>query len=323
MNSRFIKNNSGLVVITSVCLVIAVIELGVVAVHSIQMYNNIQVVKDLSNKIRTITKKRPVPVEGNKAPIEEDIRIYEAAVQKLYMKFGRPTVPAVERFFQVLTIRKSAWLQDFDIDEKDEIVKRLKLRIGRGRKLETLSNREFDDCLDWLSAEELAKKVKALAPDDERMKRIKELIPQLDKLDAAALTKLLYEAAALGKLLPDVELSAADLAKRIKAFPADSAIVKDLAELIKDFDKLDEAALADRIAGEAGLSRTLQTMIALPEFAKRIKALPATGEAAKRIKTLVPDGDAAKVFVIATLDRKLREREILPEDGGYGLQRVV
>ena len=313
MNNRFVKNNIGLVAVTSICLLIAVIELGFVVVYSLSMYANITTVKDLSNKIRTITRKRPVPVPGNKAPIEADIKVYEDASNALFKMFGRPLTPAVARFFEVLTLRKSMWMQDFDIDENDEMVKQLLQRIS-GRTLADLDNREFEEHIEWLSAAELAKKIKELSPDDEKTKLVRDLVPDLDKLDAAALTKVIFDAAALSRVVTDVELPAAELAKQLKALPADSEAAKPFREQIPDLDKLDAAALAEKIESEPELNRKLQTMFAVPALAKRLKELPADGETAKRLAELVPDlaklddtARAARVFAMATLDKRLRE----------------
>ena len=108
MNNRFVKNNIGLVAVTSICLLIALVELGFVVVDSLGMYANIKTVKDLSDKIRSVTRKRPVPVEGNKAPISADIKVYEDATRELYKMFGRPLTSRSSRFARACGSRTSA-----------------------------------------------------------------------------------------------------------------------------------------------------------------------------------------------------------------------
>ena len=48
MNNRFVKNNIGLLIVTGLCAVVALVVLVFVIIYSIDMYDNIQKLSDLS-----------------------------------------------------------------------------------------------------------------------------------------------------------------------------------------------------------------------------------------------------------------------------------
>lgn len=206
MNNRFVKNNIGLLVVTGLCALVALVVLVFVIIYTIEMYDNIRKLGDLRGKISEINTKRPVPVEENKQPISDDIAVYKTAAAKLHKLFGRPLAPAVDRFFEVLTLKKSMWIPE-GIDENDEVIKRLYVLAGEGQseltgkpQFPSLNNEAFDKCLDRIAAEALARKIKELAGDEDKAK-ISAIIPDVDALNEEALAKKILDSADLDKKL--------------------------------------------------------------------------------------------------------------------------
>lgn len=209
MNNRFVKNNIGLLIVTGLCAVVALVVLVFVIIYSIDMYDNIQKLGELRGKISAINTKRPVPVEENKQPIRDDIEVYRSASGKLYKLFGRPLEPAVGRFFEVLTLKKSMWIPD-GIDENDEVIKRLSELSGESRsemagkpQFPSLHNADFDKCLDQISAEALAKRLKELSGDEEKAK-VTALVPDVESLNEEALAKKIVASAELSRKLREI-----------------------------------------------------------------------------------------------------------------------
>lgn len=313
MNNRFVKNNMGLLAVTGVCALIALVGLVFLVIYSIQMEANMSRVKELSGKIATINKKRPVPVEGNKKPIQEDIEVYENASRRLQTLFGRPLAPATERFFQVLTLKKSMWLPE-GIDENDEVIVRLNQLSGE-HQFSYLRNREFNRYLDLIAAEELLKKAKELAADEneEKAKQILALIPDLNTAGNDVLAKRIAASAKLGGLLQQA-VSAAELAKRIKALPAGNAALKQMDVLFPGVSELGEAELIRVIAASEELDKLLKAADSPADLATQVKDLPADDEKAKTVHVLIPApaklGDeelAKKLAAMAELNRQFRE----------------
>ena len=327
----------GLLGVTGVSALCALVGLVFVVIYAIQMNGNIKNVREVSDKIRAINNKRPVPVEENKKPIGDDVAVYDKAVQDIRGYFGHPLTPAVKAFFGTLKPRKSMWIPD-GINEEDEVVKRL-LALNSDKQLSTLSNAEFDRSVELISAEELIKKLGEQLADEEKAKQIKGLIGGMpvddpEKLIASAkLDKVLQgsetakrqakefkAAAAAAPAAPaapeapaandagdasyaDDNTAAAPAAPAPKpeqaASPAEE-MVKAIRALIPDADKLDEPALANRLAAV--------------ELAKKFKTLPANDATAGNVRALIPDADkltdadlAKKLVDVAALDRKLRE----------------
>ena len=301
----------GLLAVTGVCALVALVGLVFLVIYSIQMDANMSKVKELSGKIATINKKRPVPVEGNKKPIQEDIEVYENASRELQKLFGRPLAPATELFFNVLTLKKSMWLPE-GIDENDEVMARLNQLAGE-HQFASLHNGEFEGFLDLIAAETLLKKVKELAADEEKAKQVLELIPDLNGGADDVLANRIVAAAKLDGLLQS-EVSVADLVRLIKALPAGSAAVKRADSLRPGIAALGEADLAKLISGSRGLEKLLQESDSAAEFAAQFKSLPADDEKAKLVLSLIPDaaklGDdelAKSIAAAADLGRRLRE----------------
>lgn len=210
MNNRFVKNNIGLLAVVTVCSLVALVALVFVIIYSMEMYTNIQNVKALSNEIRAITNKRPVPVAANKPLIEADIKVYEKANAELQRYFGHPLDAAVGVFLTELTAKKSTWFKANDIDENDETAK----------TLEDLSNAELAVQLDDLSAGALARKIKELADDDENAAKVKALLPDYAKSTESDLkSRILADGELkkkLGEIFPDYE---PELVRKIRAIP--------------------------------------------------------------------------------------------------------
>ena len=226
MNNRFVKNNIGLLIVTGLCAVVALVVLVFVIIYSIDMYDNIQKLGVLRGKISDINTKRPVPVEENKQPIRDDIEVYRSASKKLHKLFGRPLEPAVGRFFEVLTLKKSMWIPD-GIDENDEVIKRLFELSGESHsemagkpQFPSLHNADFDKCLDRISAEVLARKLKELSGDDEKAK-VAGLVPDVESLGEEALAKKIVASEELNKklrtIVPD---SDPETLKKLREIPA-------------------------------------------------------------------------------------------------------
>lgn len=209
VNNRFVKNNIGLLIVTGLCAVVALVVLVFVIIFAIEMKDNHDKLEELKGKINEINNKRPVPVEENKQPIRDDIEVYKNASGKLYKLFGHPLAPAVDRFFEVLTLKKSMWIPD-GIDENDEVIRRLYVLAGESHseltgkpQFPSLNNEAFDKCLDQIAAEALAKKIKELSGDDEKAK-IVGIIPEVDSLSEEALTKKIADSAELNRKLREI-----------------------------------------------------------------------------------------------------------------------
>ena len=335
----------GLLGVTGVCALCALVGLVFVVIYAIQMNRNIKNVREISDKIRAINNKRPVPVEENKKPIDEDVAVYAKSVAEIREYFGHPLAPAVKAFFGAIRLRKSMWLPN-GTNEGDEVVKRL-LELYPDKELSTLSNAEFDKALEVLSAEYLIKKIGTLPAEDEKAKRINGLIgdgkviddpekliasAKLDKVlqaseSAKTQAKAFKEAAAVlaasaaapapaeapaaaGDANDSDDTAAATAAA--PAAPAAPAAKPDkataaAAELVKKIRA--QVPDADKL-DEAELAQRLAAV----ELTKKFKTLPANDAVAKNIRMLIPDADklaeaelAKKIADVAALDRKLRE----------------
>ena len=290
VNSRFVKNNIGLLGVIGACALLALVGLVFVIMYAMQMSDNSQKVKEVSEKIRKINTQRPAPVAGNMQPISDDIAVYENATRELNTYFGRPLAPATEKFFEVLTLRKAMWLPDGIDENSDEVVQRMVALSGESRS--SIHNADFDRYLNMISAEALAKKVKEAFSDEEKAKQIRELlpIPDADKLGEEELAKYIDASAELSKKM-HVSVSAADLAKKIKALPADGVTAGNIEKLLPGVGKLDEAALTDRLTALAELDKRLTEVGSAANLAKAIKEALSDAAKAKRIKVLFPDAD--------------------------------
>jgi len=226
VNNRFVKNNIGLLIVTGLCALVALVVLVFVIIYSIDMYDNIQKLGELRGKISAINTKRPVPVEENKQPIRDDIEVYRNASRKLHKLFGRPLAPAVDRFFEVLTLKKSMWIPD-GIDENDEVVRRLVELSGESQaemagkpQFPSLRNADFDRCLEQISAEVLAKRIKELSGDEEKAK-VARLVPDVESLGEEALAKKIVGSAELNEklraIVPDTD---PETLKKLREIPA-------------------------------------------------------------------------------------------------------
>ena len=284
MNSRFVKNNIGLLGVIGVCAVLALVGLVFVVIYAMEMNDNIQNVKDVSEKIRSINTQKPAPVAGNKQPIRDDIAVYEKAVNELGTYFGHPLEPATARFFEVLTLRKAMWLPDGIDENSDEVVQRM-VALNQGEPRSSMSNVDFDRYVDLISAEALAKKVKEALADEDKAKQIGELIPNADKLGEEELANRIHSSAELRKKMQG-PVSVADLAKRIKALPAGN-----IETLLPGAGKLDETALANRLALLAELDKRLAEVGSAADLAREIKDALSDEAKAKRIKELFPDAE--------------------------------
>ena len=299
MNNRFVKNNIGLLVVTGVCAVLALVGLVFVFIYGIQMHQNITKVREVSDKIRAINTKRPVPVEENKKPISDDVAVYEKASKNLQEFFGHPLDPAKARFFEVLRLKKSMWVPD-GIDENDAVIRRL-LQLSGEPQLSALDNEKFDRACAMISAEALVDKIGELAADDEKAKQIAALLPDAAKLGDA---NKFVAAADQDKKLEGAAAAAA-LAKKIKGGAADEETVKRVRELVPDADKLAEAELAkrlaaftelprqlrDRILASASLDGVLRQSTAAAELVGKFKAAKPESETVRKFKAQIPDAD--------------------------------
>jgi len=311
VNSRFVKNNIGLLGVIGVCALLALIGLVFVVMYAMQMNDNIQNVKDVSEKIRKINTQRPAPVAGNMQPISDDIAVYEKAVNELNTYFGHPLEPATARFFEVLTLRKAMWLPDGIDENGDEVVQRM-VALNQGEPRSSMSNADFDRYLDLISAEALAKRVKEALSDEDKAKQLSELIPNADKLGEDALANIIYSSAELRKKIQS-SVTVADLAKRIKALPAGGIAAGNVETSLPGAGKLDEAALANRLAALTELDKRLAEAGSAADLARQIKDELADEAKAKRIKELFPDADklgendlAKKIEAVGGLVQKLQ-----------------
>ena len=123
VNNRFVKNNIGLLAVTTVCSLVALVVLVFVIIEGINMGNNSAKVKAMRDEIQKIIKQNPAPVEGNKPLLEQDIAVYRRAAAELQAHFGHPLEPALQEFFKVLKLRKDreTWKEAFGDEVPDQI----------------------------------------------------------------------------------------------------------------------------------------------------------------------------------------------------------
>ena len=134
MNNRFVKNNIGLLAVTSICSLVALVVLVFVIIESIQMGQNSAKVKLMRDKIQEIIKQNPAPVEGNKPLIKQDIEVYRRAAAELQSHFGTPMEPALAAFFKELKLRKDRdmWKEEFgDEPVPDQITRERFVEVFR------------------------------------------------------------------------------------------------------------------------------------------------------------------------------------------------
>ena len=134
MNNRFVKNNIGLLAVTTVCSLVALVVLVFVIIEGLEMSKNSAKVKAMRDEIQKIIKQNPAPVEGNKPLIEQDIAVYRRAAAELQAHFGHPLEPALAEFFKVLKLRKDReiWKEAFGDDPvPDQITRQRFVEIFR------------------------------------------------------------------------------------------------------------------------------------------------------------------------------------------------
>ena len=112
MNKRFVKNNIGLLLVVSVCAVIAAGLLIFTLIEYVRMYDYISKIEDFRKQIEKIIKQKPAPVDGNRALLQHDIDLYSKVAKQLQMHFGHPMQPAIDAFFAVLRPNKNAFGDD-------------------------------------------------------------------------------------------------------------------------------------------------------------------------------------------------------------------
>ena len=112
MNKRFVKNNIGLLLVVSVCAVIAAGLLIFTLIEYVRMYDYISQIEDFRKQVEKIIKQKPAPVDGNRELLQHDIDLYRKVAKELQMHFGHPLQPAVDAFFAVLRPRKNAFGDD-------------------------------------------------------------------------------------------------------------------------------------------------------------------------------------------------------------------
>ncbi len=134
VNNRFVKNNIGLLAVTTICSLVALVVLIFVIIEGIEMSKNSAKVKAMRDEIQKIIKQNPAPVEGNKPLLEQDIAVYRRAAAELQAHFGHPLEPALTEFFKTLKIRKDRemWKEEFgDEPVPDQLTRQRFVEIFR------------------------------------------------------------------------------------------------------------------------------------------------------------------------------------------------
>ena len=100
--NRFVKQNLLLITVMSISSVIILALLVYSAIVYFQMSKCISETDTLRQKIATLIRHTPAPVDENKPLINQDIALYTKLHGELSKTIGRPYQPAADRFIEIL-----------------------------------------------------------------------------------------------------------------------------------------------------------------------------------------------------------------------------
>ena len=100
--NRFVKQNLLLITVMSISSVIILALLVYSAIVYFQMSQCISETDSLRQKIATLIRHTPAPVDENKPLISQDIALYTKLHSELSKTIGRPYQPAADRFIEIL-----------------------------------------------------------------------------------------------------------------------------------------------------------------------------------------------------------------------------
>ena len=100
--NRFVKQNLLLITVMSIASVVILALLIYSAIVYFQMSQCISETDSLRQKIATLIRHTPAPVDENKPLISQDIALYTKLNGELSKTIGRPYQPAADRFIEIL-----------------------------------------------------------------------------------------------------------------------------------------------------------------------------------------------------------------------------
>ena len=111
--NRFVKQNLLLITVMSSASVIILALLVYSAIVYFQMSQCISETDSLRQKIATLIRHTPAPVDDNKPLISQDIALYTKLNGELSKTIGRPYQPAADRFIEILmNVKKGASIEE-------------------------------------------------------------------------------------------------------------------------------------------------------------------------------------------------------------------
>ena len=111
--NRFVKQNLLLITVMSIASVIILALLVYSAIVYFQMSQCISETDSLRQKIATLIRHTPAPVDDNKPLISQDIALYTKLNGELSKTIGRPYQPAADRFIEILmNVKKGASIEE-------------------------------------------------------------------------------------------------------------------------------------------------------------------------------------------------------------------
>ncbi len=104
--NRLIKHNILLILVVSLSVIAACVLLVWIAMEHSEMSGYMKETDTLRTKIKELIEKTPAPVEGNKAPIQFNTRLYARAADELEKHFGHPLQDALVKFIETIRLRE-------------------------------------------------------------------------------------------------------------------------------------------------------------------------------------------------------------------------
>ena len=104
--SRFTKKNLTMIIVLSICSVIAFVFFVFAIIKYIEMDGKISEIQKLSDKKKQFKNYNPRPELANKPIIENNATLYVNALEKLLLYFKNPLSPAVDEFIKVVMVDK-------------------------------------------------------------------------------------------------------------------------------------------------------------------------------------------------------------------------
>lgn len=103
--NRFVKDNLTLFIIMGSTVLVALILLTFAFLGHARMYSYYSEAEQLRSQIEQLIKQKPAPVQGNEAPIREEIKFYKDEVAQLLPHFGQIKEGALNAFIYTLLLK--------------------------------------------------------------------------------------------------------------------------------------------------------------------------------------------------------------------------